>query len=97
MGASRNGGNADAAGKAMAKIARMVTRFHAIERGTVINFPIKWGKRIRFAGCDQGWRPATSQRASILPNRHTTSAMTQTAAKSPAMVKPALLISKLDI
>ena len=36
--------------KAMAKIARMVKRFHVIERGTAINFPIKWGKRIRFAG-----------------------------------------------
>lgn len=43
-------------GKAMAKVARMVTRFHVIERGTAINFPIKWGKRIRFAGCDRGWR-----------------------------------------
>jgi hypothetical protein len=48
-------GDRGSVGKAMAKIARMVTHFHVIERGTVINFPIKWGKRIRFAGCDRGW------------------------------------------
>ena len=58
-------GERGSVGKAMAKIARMVRRFHVIERSTVINFPIKRGKRIRFAGCDQ---TAVHRRHLAIPN-----------------------------
>ena len=82
--------------KAMAKIARMVTRFHVIERGTAINFPIKWGKRIRFAGCDQGWWPALPGGPDLAESPDGRRDDPE-GSDSPAMGKTALLMPKPDM